>query len=568
MATLKQWWTRIASSPRFGGYFAAMVIVFLLALAASLLFATQLEGLRSTPAERLERGWSYVQNDEPRPLGKLSGDFSAPGGVITVRHALSAEMDADDVLAVHVNYATLRAWADDELVYTSPEGLSRLPSSTWAFIPMSALADAQTLSLEFTNTMGTDTLRMDAPYLDSPGAIHHTLFIENLGVLMFSFISFLLTLGLLICALMLYRWHGIAYRQLVMLAVFVALSGIWIFLDSKFFALFGVNLALMYYLSYAAFFLLPAPYLLYIRSITSEGRRLLTALVWAIFANAVISFILRMAGLITFSVPLMICHGLLLISILCSTWAVCRSRAWRAGSQMRFTFFGMIFIYICVVVSLVLFYLRVFVATSAAPLYIVGLSVLLLCMAADALAIFGRFWRQRDIAERYRRLAMEDSMTGMNNRNAFQLHWSAMLEQPPEALAIIVFDVDNLKQINDQLGHQSGDSAISAAAQQIRSIFEGVGSCYRTGGDEFEVLLEGRQIEHIPALLTRFSKELDAGWDHSLPSDGVSYGWAAATFGDDNPLTEVALIRLRAEADESLYRLKQARKSAEMEPIA
>ena len=146
----------------------------------------------------------------------------------------------------------------------------------------------------------------------------------------------------------------------------------------------------------------------------------------------------------------------------------------------------MLLISACVLVSLVFFYLRGFNTSSASALYPLGLSLLFIFMAVDALAVFGRFWRQKDIAERYRRLAMEDSMTGMNNRNAFQMHWSAMLEQPPEALAIIVFDVDNLKQINDQCGHQAGDSAISTCAQQIRLVFEGAGSCYRTGGDEFE----------------------------------------------------------------------------------
>ena len=81
------------------------------------------------------------------------------------------------------------------------------------------------------------------------------------------------------------------------------------------------------------------------------------------------------------------------------------------------------------------------------------------------------------------------------------------------------------------------------------------------------MFIEGRQIDRIPALLDRFSKALNTRWDHSLPSDGVSYGWAAASFGDDNPLTEVALVRLRAEADQSLYRLKQARKGPEEESI-
>jgi diguanylate cyclase (GGDEF)-like protein len=559
---------RIASSPRCGGYFAAMAVVLALALIGTLVFATQVDGLQTAPAKQLSAGWSYLQNGEPRPLGTLPTRFGTPEDSVTLRHALTADIyDSDDVFAFRAYYANIRVWADDRLIYESPAGESRVPTIIWHFIPMADCSGAQTLTVELTRHFGSNPFQLDAPYLDGASAIQHTLIAQNGLVITFTSLCILLTIGLLVCAGVLYRWRSGAHLQLLALATFVALSGLWVLLDAKILNIFGGNLALAYFLNYAAFLLLPVPFLLYIRFVASEGQRILTALIWVALANAVLSMLICLSGIATIGATLFSIHALIILSMLAAIWTFLRNKAWRRGSDLRFTFFGMLLISACVLVSLVFFYLRGFNTSSASALYPLGLSLLFIFMAVDALAVFGRFWRQKDIAERYRRLAMEDSMTGMNNRNAFQLHWSAMLEQPPEALAIIVFDVDNLKQINDQCGHQAGDSAISTCAQQIRLVFEGAGSCYRTGGDEFEVLIEGRQIDRIPALLDRFSKALNTRWDHSLPSDGVSYGWAAASFGDDNPLTEVALVRLRAEADQSLYRLKQARKGPEEESI-
>ena len=85
---------------------------------------------------------------------------------------------------------------------------------------------------------------------------------------------------------------------------------------------------------------------------------------------------------------------------------------------------------------------------------------------------------------------------------------------------------------------------------------------YRTGGDEFEVIVEGRDVSLLPSLLHYFADELSHSWDETLPSDGVSYGWAEASFNSDSPLTTEALADLRETADQSLYRNKHDNKSA------
>lgn len=542
--------------------FVAMGLIFLLALIASVLFSTMIDGVRPVPAQRMESGWYQLENGGRHILPVLPCTIESDSDTVVLQHALTEDMIQDnDVIAFRAHYTKLRVWVDDRLVYTSPAGEEKIPSSTWHFIPISSYHDARMLTVEVTNPYDNHAFWIDTPMLDAPGAIRDTLLQENYDVFFFSFACLLLTVGLLVCALVLRHWRSPGYLQLLTLAAFVFLSGQWVLLDSKVLTIFGGNLALPYFLNHAAFFLLPAPFLLYIRLITSDCRRIINVLIWATLINAAVSLILHVTGLVPLIYTIVLVHVLIVLSVFASGVAFWRSVVTRREKRLRLTFCGMLIVYVCVLVSLVMFNMGL-LSVKASSFYIIGLSLLLACMAFDALSQFGRFWRMKDHTERYRRLAVEDSMTGMSNRNAFQMHMNALLDQPPEQLALVVFDVDNLKQINDQQGHQTGDRAICAAALLIRTVFDTVGSCYRTGGDEFEVIVEGRDVSLLPSLLHYFADELSHSWDETLPSDGVSYGWAEASFNSDSPLTTEALADLRETADQSLYRNKHDNKSA------
>ena len=105
IASLKELWTRISASKRFGGYFAVMALVFVLALAGAMLYAIDSNGLHGEPAKQLADGWTYLQDDEPRPLGTLPVTLGTPEESIILRHALTSEMeDSDDVQNVWHNW--------------------------------------------------------------------------------------------------------------------------------------------------------------------------------------------------------------------------------------------------------------------------------------------------------------------------------------------------------------------------------------------------------------------------------------------------------------------------------
>lgn len=161
IASLKELWTRISASKRFGGYFAVMALVFVLALAGAMLYAIDSDGLHGEPAKQLADGWTYLQDDEPRPLGTLPVTLGTPEESIILRHALTSEMeDSDDVLAFHASYAAIRVWADDTLVYTSPEGEEHVPTSVWHFIPMEKCRGAETITIELTHYFSNGSFQL------------------------------------------------------------------------------------------------------------------------------------------------------------------------------------------------------------------------------------------------------------------------------------------------------------------------------------------------------------------------------------------------------------------------
>jgi diguanylate cyclase (GGDEF)-like protein/PAS domain S-box-containing protein len=113
--------------------------------------------------------------------------------------------------------------------------------------------------------------------------------------------------------------------------------------------------------------------------------------------------------------------------------------------------------------------------------------------------VIGRVWSFRDVTDRKQleeRLsyqAFHDALTGLANRTLFQdrLHHAvARIDRYGGQLAVLFLDLDNLKVVNDSLGHTAGDTALAATAQTITGCLREADTAARLGGDEFGVLLE------------------------------------------------------------------------------
>jgi len=118
-------------------------------------------------------------------------------------------------------------------------------------------------------------------------------------------------------------------------------------------------------------------------------------------------------------------------------------------------------------------------------------------LAAKLQALVERRSRQLELGERLRRAeaqATTDPMTGLGNRRQFELELSreiAFTTRHGTPLALILVDIDNLKVINDALGHSAGDRAITWTGEGLRGAMRCTDRSFRIGGDEFAVLLRG-----------------------------------------------------------------------------
>lgn len=91
------------------------------------------------------------------------------------------------------------------------------------------------------------------------------------------------------------------------------------------------------------------------------------------------------------------------------------------------------------------------------------------------------------------RILMEtDQLTGMLNRRSFEQHIERLKESGTvTGMKVCAFDVNGLKQVNDNIGHHAGDELLRGAASCLENVFANYGYCYRIGGDEFIAILQG-----------------------------------------------------------------------------
>ena len=114
--------------------------------------------------------------------------------------------------------------------------------------------------------------------------------------------------------------------------------------------------------------------------------------------------------------------------------------------------------------------------------------ILLLCVTELHSLLFYRKYESEAVEMGH--LAFTDALTGLQNRMAFTNHEDTVLTRESGECTVIQFDINNLKKVNDNYGHKEGDRHIKAAAEIIKESFGQIGNCYRTGGDEFIVVIE------------------------------------------------------------------------------
>jgi diguanylate cyclase (GGDEF)-like protein len=154
-------------------------------------------------------------------------------------------------------------------------------------------------------------------------------------------------------------------------------------------------------------------------------------------------------------------------------------------------------------------------------------------------------------------LSLTDVLTGLRNRRGFFLHAEQtfrVAQRQHAKSAVIYADVDDLRQVNEELGHEAGDRLIRDAARIFRESFRGADVVARVGGDEFVAFT--LDDDHPDAVLERIRKNLHAFnlMEERPYQVSFSTGIVQCDPAGDETLSDYLLL-----ADQQMYTQKRRR---------
>jgi diguanylate cyclase (GGDEF)-like protein len=162
---------------------------------------------------------------------------------------------------------------------------------------------------------------------------------------------------------------------------------------------------------------------------------------------------------------------------------------------------------------------------------------------------------RHELKQELRRLALVDELTGLNNRRGFMALGEAAMRsahRTGSVMTLLFLDLNEMKKINDTLGHQEGDRALVDVARILRQTFRESDIVARVGGDEFCALLWG-STPQTEGTVARLRTAIDQFNGSSLRPYRLSLSLGAHAYDPADPCTLDVLIE---EADRQMYREK------------
>jgi diguanylate cyclase (GGDEF)-like protein len=181
--------------------------------------------------------------------------------------------------------------------------------------------------------------------------------------------------------------------------------------------------------------------------------------------------------------------------------------------------------------------LGLFIATYAAPLVYDAASTsvgypsrtLTFAVSVVGAAVAVQFLKRRLVlAEAHQRtMAQRDPLTGLRNRRAFD----QALARSIERCALVVFDFDGFKAINDTHGHPVGDAVLRAVAEACEDVVREGDCLARIGGDEFALIAPGAGAAGVERIIAALGEAVEnAAMPEGVDSVSASFAWAVSPY--------------------------------------
>lgn len=350
------------------------------------------------------------------------------------------------------------------------------------------------------------------------------------------------------------RRSGQAKNSFLFVGLFAISITSWSLCQSGFLQFIIPSGPALYLIDFYSFYLFPACFNLFVASICKSRSETAFCTFSALYLlESLISSVLQFTGVADMFEVLRMGHVTMAINVF-FVFYLLHVEITREHNDMAKKFrLPLYVVMIFAACELVTYYLRDFRETSFfIPL---GTIVFIIMLASQLVSQYYQSILEEEKMAYFKKLANTDMLTDVFNRNAYENHLKELEKQELElqSTCIILFDINNMKEINDHYGHECGDQALKVCCHCILAAFGKEGNCYRIGGDEFVYMCHGRN--DVAQKAARFSEIVrQEARNLSFPFN-VAVGYSSYRPDEDRALRDV--IR---RSDEMMYKNKSVQK--------
>ncbi len=505
------------------------------------------------------KGWLLVNSAGESNQVTLPQTLRYGNGSATLSRVLDDRVEnTDAVLCVCSKYENIAVTLDGKTLYTYPQdnsALSDVTGITYHYIDLPEDAKGKELSISYAfQSADTVTYELRAPefaekevFLDRAIKTSIPLVIIAVVVALAGLVIFIMTVRV--------QNNQTLSNTFWNIGIFALLFAIFLCIRSPFAPfLFGNPLG-RHFLTYSMVLLMPIPFISMFYGGTDEKyRKYQIIAVLLNFANAAVQTVLALFGVIDFVALLPLTLALNAFSMGTVVVGVYRSK--NRSEDAPWINDAALLVAIGAVVDL---FLVIIGHPSYCSCLFFAIGVLVFLIAQFSYFLYAYFGQFRTNVETMllKEMAYKDMLTGIGNRNAYELYLTDITARPPgDRMYGLIADINDLKRTNDTYGHEMGDTIIVEVGDILFKIFGKNGSCFRVGGDEFVAFIRGMSADQMEQHIAEFKSELEKYNEDHTPRIRVALGYAE-TEPDDYRNMKAFLRRI----DKMMYEDKRTGKA-------
>ncbi len=479
----------------------------------------------------LEGDWKAEKNGTEQVVTLPANIEANAGETVTFSKKLEANEIFANTLIFYSTYQYVKVYIDDTLILDygkhdySP--FYTAPAPAWHGVRLPTNWVGKELRIEIIGAYDNVSGFLRMIYMGSKSALVFQV-LKNALLSLFINIPIML-IGFVLCVISFFFKDPTSIRKIRYIGFFALITSIWILLGSEVTQFLSGKILALNKISHVLLEIIPIIIIYYLFSFPIFNK---CRFMHIIYKLAIINFflieILTLHGIINYMEAMVMIHIIIALEVVGISGVFIGEKVNNKVLSLedKNIFTALLMLGIFVITDIVRFYIGV---TEGKFEKYTQIGLLCFIMIIGYLAIYDEANEQENRIEKkmLERLVYIDVLTGLQNRAAFEKKMNYYRKnKAKDNLVILVADMNGLKEVNDNYGHEIGDQCIILIAKILSKYFQDKGECYRIGGDEFcvisEVFVEDTFARHV----NEFSNEV-ARLSHNLETTfSVASGYA------------------------------------------